>query len=345
MAISSVPKFVEEYGYDVGVQLRYDHRVYPNLGQQQALAQAFGCARVVFDDGSRALSSVVLQQALADLDLAYRNYFASLGGKRQGGRTAAPRFRSSKDKRQAIRFTKNSRFAVLPNGKPRLPKIGDVQVRWSRQLPSTPSSVTVIRDSCGRYFVSFVVTTTDQTPPTRDSEVGIDLGSAHFAVLSGGTKVTAPRFSRHAARRLRQLQKVLARRTKGSNDRSKAAVKVARARARVANTRRDWQHELSTAIIRDDQAVYVEDLCVVGLGRGELAKSVPDAGWAACTAMLEHQAAGRADFNDRGARGRPAPVPAARREPVIHPEAACASRSVEGIPRPPGRGERQLERS
>jgi putative transposase len=170
----------------------YRYRLYPSLGQQQALAQAFGCARVVFNDALAArrdahqaglpyladaevsarltaskatperawlgdVSAVVLQQALADLNAAYRNFFASLKGERRGRKVAPPRFRSRKDRRQAIRFTANAKFKVLPNGKLRLPKIGDVQVRWSRFLPTAPSSVTVVMDAAGRYFASFVV--------------------------------------------------------------------------------------------------------------------------------------------------------------------------------------------
>jgi putative transposase len=116
------------------------------------------------------------------LNTAYRNFFASITGKRKGRKVAPPRFRSSKDNRQAIRFTKNSRFTVLGNGRLRLPKIGDLAVRWSRSLPSEPSSVTVILDAAGRYFASFVVTTsTDETLPEVESEVGIDLGLTNFA--------------------------------------------------------------------------------------------------------------------------------------------------------------------
>ena len=98
------------------------------------------------------VSAVVLQQAQADLNAAYRNFFASLKGERKGPKIKPPRFRSRKDRRQAIRFTANARFKVLPGGKLRLPKIGDVPVRWSRPLPCEPSSVTVIKDSAGRYF-------------------------------------------------------------------------------------------------------------------------------------------------------------------------------------------------
>ena len=169
------------------MQLRYNYRLYPTPRQRRALARAFGCARAVFNDGLRAreaahqagepyltdgqlsarltalkatsgrawlneVSAVVLQQSLADLNTAYRNFFTSIKGTRKGPKMGKPRFRSRKDHWQAIRFTANARFKILPSGKLRLPKIGDLPVRWSRPLPSKPSSVTIVKDSAGRYF-------------------------------------------------------------------------------------------------------------------------------------------------------------------------------------------------
>ncbi|TLF92484.1 IS200/IS605 family element transposase accessory protein TnpB [Nocardia cyriacigeorgica] len=307
------------------MQLRYQYRVYPTPSQRGSLARAFGCTRVVYNDCIRLrheahaaamritdtdvqkravtlakrtperswlgeVASVILVQACQDARRAYRNWFDSMSGKRKGRRIGPPRFRSRKDHRQSIRLTRNG-FSIRNNKRLYVAKIGELDVRWSRDLPADPSSVTIVKDSAGRYFASFVVEVEPVPLPEVDSEVGIDLGLTTFAVLSNGKTVSSPRFLRRAERSLRKAQQSLSRKQKGSKNRAQQRVRVAKAHARVADARRDWAHKQSTMIIRDNQAVFVEDLCVSGLARTWLAKSVHDAGWSMFTRMLEEKAA------------------------------------------------------
>jgi putative transposase len=305
------------------VLLRYRYRAEPTAEQRQQLARTFGSCRTVFNDALRLRedaraagqpyvkdaevqrrvitlakhteerawlgedSATVLQQACRDLDRAYRNFFDSLSGKRKGRRVGPPRFRT-KHGPQAVRFTRG-RLSVTPRGV-RLEKVGEVRLRWSRPLPAAPSSCTVLRDAAGRYFVSFVVDVPTAPLPPVAAEVGIDLGLTRFATMDDGTIIDNPRHLRRRERRLKAGQRALSRKRKGSANREKARRKVARLHAGVKDARTDFLHQTTTRLIRENQAVYVEDLAVHALGRTRLAKSVHDAAWGTFLRLLEEKA-------------------------------------------------------
>ncbi len=305
------------------MQVSYRYRLYPGPAQQEALARVFGCARVVYNDclrlreecrarGERIsdtevqrrvitlakltserqwlaeVASVPLVQACQDARRAFKNWFSSLSGARKGRKVGPPAPRR-KHGRQSIRLTRNG-FA-LHGSRLFVAKAGEVEVRWSRPLPSVPSSVTVIKEPDGRYYASFVVERAATPLPAVQHEVGIDLGLASLVVTSDGEVIASPRFLRAKQRNLARAQRSLCRKQKGSANRAKARRRVAVVHRKVRETRLDHAHKVALWLVRDNQAVYAEDLCVSGLARTRMARSVADAGWSQLLRLIEEKAA------------------------------------------------------
>lgn len=301
---------------------RYKYRIYPTPEQSIRLAQLFGCTRVAWNEalafcqqsdkkgekypGFAGLckrltalkkaeayiwladvSSVPLQQSLKDLDVAFRNFFSSVTGKRKGPNVRMPRFKK-RSNAQSARFNPN---AFNAGQKLTLAKVGSIKVKWSRELPSKPSSVTVIKDAAGRYFASFVGEVEPELLPWSDKNCGVDLGITTFATLDNGEKINAPKPLKRYLKKLARLQRRLSGCERGSNRRKAAVLKVARVHARIKDIRTDFLHQLSTKLTRENQTVSIEDLNVSGMLRNHcLAKAISDLGWRQFRTLLEAKA-------------------------------------------------------
>lgn len=300
------------------MKARYQYRIYPTTGQQQSLARLFGCVRVVFNDalafskqsgkypGVNLLSaqltqakkteerswlsdvsSVPLQQALQDLNVAYRNLFKSIKGKRKGAKVNPPRFKQ-KTNQQSARFTKAA--FKLKDAKIYLAKIGELKTKWSRPLPSEPSSVTVIKDCAGRYFVSFVVEIQPISVEPKNQGVGVDLGLETFATLSTGEKVKAPNTDA-LDRKIRKGKRQWARTVKGSRGRERLRMAIARTEAKQSDIRQDFNQKLATRLVRENSIVVLEDLNVSGMVKNRcLARAISRARWRQLRTLCEAKA-------------------------------------------------------
>ena len=309
----------------------YRYRIYPTAEQQEQLAGLFGANRflwnILIDKTEKAYqtyqqqlqldsvnppdypktdgyslvsmipaikqehpwmkdhSSVSLQQTALHLGSAYKNFFQ---GRRLSRKPGKPRFKSKRG-RQSISLV-GSAF-ILKGGQFTIAKMKDpLHVVWSRDLPSEPSSCTLSKTPTGEYYVSF---TCEYTPPkTSGTKVtGIDLGLTHLATLSDGTKIDNPRHYQRVQKRLKRLQQSLARKQKGSKNRTKARIRVARCHQRIAAQRKDHLHKLSRTLINENQVIGLETLKVANMVRNrKLAKHIQSAAWSTLSQYIAYKA-------------------------------------------------------
>ena len=290
------------------MKARYQFRFYPTDQQQKLLAQLFGCVRVVWNDALAIckqaeklpsnndlqklvitqakktierqwlsdVSNIPLQQSVADLGVAYKNFFDSLKGKRKGKKLGRPKFKK-KSNQQSARFRIGG-FSIKGD-EVYLAKIGNVSPIWSRDLPSAPSSVTVIKDCANRYFLSFVVEVEPVNIDAKNQSLGIDLGIKTFAVMSNGEKAQSPDYSK-LDRKIRKFQKKLARQPKDSQRRNKTRIQIAKLHNEIADTRKDFLHKLSSKIVSENEVIVLEDLNVSGMVKNrKLARAISLQGW------------------------------------------------------------------